>query len=93
MTNHILRCRLTAHHVVDRPYDGTTKDFARVLAEHEATVAALRATGASIILEDARPMTVRKVPTAVVAPAAVTEPLVPDDTASLDLPAFLKREK
>lgn len=58
-TTPILRCRITAHHNIDRPYDGTSSDFARVLAEHEATVKALEATGADIIMEDSRPVNAR----------------------------------
>lgn len=59
MSTPVLRCRITAHHVIDRPYNGTAQDFTRVLGEHETTVAALKATGADVILEDARPVNVR----------------------------------
>lgn len=56
----ILRCRISAHHNSDRPYDGTAADFARVLKEHEATVKALQDAGADIAVQDARPVNVRK---------------------------------
>ena len=63
MSTPILRCRITAHHTIDRPYDGTAQAFAIVLGEHETTVAALKATGADVILEDCRPVNVRAKPT------------------------------
>ncbi len=88
----ILRCRITAHHNADRPYDGTSKDFARVLAEHEATVTALIATGADILMADTRPVNVRKV--------AIVEPLIPDtkpdvvvEKDELEIPGFLARKR
>ncbi len=56
---HILRCRVTAHHVIDRQYDGSAKAFQEVLEQHEATLAALKATGAEILVADARPVNVR----------------------------------
>ena len=59
MSTPVLRCRITAHHVIDRPYNGTAQDFARVLGEHETTVAALKSTGAEILVADARPINVR----------------------------------
>ena len=95
--SHVLRCRITAHHNADRPYDGTSKDFARVLAEHEATVAALIATGADILMADTRPVNVRKV--------VITEPLIPDTKPDvlinpkadpleeMAIPGFLARKK
>ncbi len=58
MTN-VLRYRLTAHAAGDISYDGTGKDYARALAEYEEKLAALKATGAEILVADARPVNVR----------------------------------
>lgn len=57
---HVLRCRVTAHLNRDIAYDGTAKDFQLALTEHENAIAALKATGAEIILADAKPVNIRK---------------------------------
>lgn len=96
-TTPILRCRITAHHNIDRPYDGTSADFARVLAEHEATVKALEATGADVIMEDSRPVNVRAKVVASGLPDVMPAPQPPmagESTPAneLEMPGFLRRK-
>lgn len=57
---HVLRYRITAHAAGDIAYDGSAKDYARALNEYEEKLVALRATGSAIVLEDAKPVNVRK---------------------------------
>jgi hypothetical protein len=79
MTN-VLRYRLTAHDAGDIPYDGSAKDYALALEKYEAKLAALKATGAEILVEDARPVNVR---------AKTINEAATDKTAAI--PAFLKK--
>lgn len=77
---HVLRYRITAHTAGDIPYDGTAKDYTRALESYEAKLATLKATGADILVEDAKPVNVRAKASESV--ATVANPL--------DIPPFLK---
>lgn len=81
----VLRYRITAHTSGDIPYDGSAKDWTRALGEYDKLLASIRATGLSVIVEDARPVAARK-------PKAPIVGTLPAED-ELAIPGFLRRDK